>query len=108
MPKRYEIYVDEAWTHSEPKQRYWCFYGGIFGEQSSLSRLDTRLRSVLKKERVNGEIKWQQLNARNALSYRNFVDCLLDAIRVGEVKFRQMLCDRASVRVQPQDESSAK
>ncbi len=100
MPQRYEIYVDEAWTHGgEPKHRYWCFYGGIFGTESDLSRLDTRLRACLHTNLINGEVKWQRLQQGNLKAYTAFVDCLLDAVESGEVKFRQMLCSRANVRV---------
>ncbi|CAA7613454.1 hypothetical protein MCP1_120001 [Candidatus Terasakiella magnetica] len=39
MPKTYEIYADEAWTHCNPPlNRYWCFFGGIMGRSEDLEQ----------------------------------------------------------------------
>ncbi len=104
MP-RYEIYADEAWTHqSLPLRRYWCFYGGVFGAEADLSRLDTALRACAARARVHGEIKWKNLRPNNVAGYRAFVDCLLAAVDGGALRWRQMFCDRANVRVAPAGE----
>lgn len=96
----YEIFVDEAWTHGGDVRRYWCFYGGIFGTSQDLDRLDQKLRATLKKYGVKKEeVKWSSLSAHNVKLYREFADCLLDAVERGEVRFRQMFYDRAFVRL---------
>jgi hypothetical protein len=98
----HEIYADEAWTHgSLPLRRYWCFYGGIFGLEPDIFRLSQRLRAVQARRRTTGEIKWSSLTPANLGSYKEFVDCLLDDVDRGTIKYRQMFCDRALVRVAP-------
>lgn len=100
MSSRFEIYADEAWTHGNPPlRRYWCFYGGVFGPEAALDRLDTRLRRVKGAHKVSGEIKWNKLTPHLLPCYIDFVDCLLDSVEAGDAKWRQMFCDRAHVRV---------
>jgi hypothetical protein len=102
---RYEIYADEAWTHGgQPPNRYWCIYGGIFGKEADMSRLDTALRSAAAS--IRGEVKWSNLTPSNRLAYERFVGCMFDAADRGEIKFRQMFCDRAHVRVAPYGEAN--
>jgi hypothetical protein len=108
MASRFEIYADEAWTHnSSPLRRYWCFYGGAFGSESDLGRLDTNLRKVKNGNGHTAEIKWSRLTPGNLKCYTEYVDCLLDAVDAGEVKFRQMFHDRAFVRVPEPGEAPA-
>ncbi|MGK3966700.1 DUF3800 domain-containing protein [Sorangium sp. So ce118] len=103
-----EIYADEAWTHgSEPLRRYWCFYGGVFGSESNIGRLDTRLRAVKRDHAYAAEIKWSKLTPGNLRCYTDYVDCALDAIDAGEVKFRQMFHDRSYVREPEPGESAS-
>lgn len=64
-----------------------------------MSRLETRLRASHSASRLKGEVKWQSLTAVNYDGYKAFVDCLLDSIEFGHIKFRQMLCNRTYVRV---------
>lgn len=97
---RYEIYADEAWTHGNlPLKRYWCFYGGVFGPAPELDKLDTRLRAVKARHCITGEIKWNKITSSLLPCYMDFVDCLLDSVEAGDIRFRQMFCDRAFVRV---------
>lgn len=104
MP-RYEIYADEAWTHqSLPLRRYWCFYGGIFGAEAELGRLDTALRACAAAQGLGGEVKWSNLRPHNVAKYRAFVDCLLTRVDAGTVRWRQMFCDRSFARVPPAGE----
>ena len=98
MPTVYEIYADEAWTHGgEPPNRYWCFYGGILGEQSASDRLDTEIRDILRNRNVRGEVKWSKLSAQNIDCYKELIDCLFRHIRSGNIKYRQMFLDRSYV-----------
>ncbi len=100
MATTYEIYADEAWTHGgEPPNRYWRIYGGIFGVQSNLDRLDTRLRSVIAAYGVRGEVKWGKLNAINYDCYVHLANLIFDEIEEGNVKYRQMFLDRSYVWV---------
>jgi hypothetical protein len=101
----HEIFADEAWTHcSAPLRRYWCFYGGIFGPESDLYRLDRKLRAVQAGRKTIGEIKWSSLTPANLNVYTAFADCLFDEIASGSIKYRQMFCDRSLVRVAPYGE----
>lgn len=98
--ERYELYADEAWTHGgEPRGRYHCFYGGIFGRSASLDRLDTDLRTIMSKHGATGEVKWSNLSEWTYELYHELVECLCRHLNRGDVKFRQMHCDRAIVRV---------
>ena len=100
------IYADEAWTHqSKPLRRYWCFYGGMFGTEGDLGRLDVALRRCLADRGVNGEVKWARVAPHNVAKYRAFTDCLFDDIERGRVRWRQMFCDRAYVRVPSPNEA---
>lgn len=105
---RYEIYADEAWTHGgNPPNRYFCFYGGIFGLTSDLDRLDTDLRKILAAHRATGEVKWSNLSSKSEPLFRELVDCLCLHLDRGAVKYRQMFCDRACVRECPPGEAPA-
>lgn len=96
---RYEIFADEAWTHGGiPLNRYFCFYGGIFGLASDLDRLDQELRRILKAHGARGEVKWSHLTTRTERLFREMVECLGRHIASNKVRYRQMFCDRACVR----------
>ncbi len=98
--ERYELYADEAWTHGgEPRGRYHCFYGGIFGRSAAVDRLDTELRAIMSKHGSTGEVKWSNLTERTYELYRELVECLCRHLNSGQVKFRQMHCDRSICRV---------
>jgi hypothetical protein len=64
-----------------------------------MDRLDTALRRILAKHGATGEVKWSSLTERTESLYRELVDCLCDHIENGGVRFRQMHCDRAHVRI---------
>jgi len=101
---RYEIHADEAWTHGGDINggdigRYWCFYGGLFGTSTDLDRLSTSLLRVKAAFGAKGEVKWGKLNATNEPLYLALVECLFAEIEKRTVRFRQMFCDRALVRV---------
>jgi len=98
LKTQYEIFADEAWTHSnEPLNRYWCFHGGIFGTQNNLDRFETELKKVLDHHGHLGEVKWSKLNALNLSIYTALVDCLFKHIKNGDVKYRQSFLDRSFV-----------
>lgn len=102
---RYEIYVDQAWTHgATPPNRYFCFFGGIFGETAALDRLDTELRAILAAHGAKGEVKWGHLSTKSDALYGEFVECVCKHIDAGLVRYRQMFCDRAFVREAPPGE----
>ncbi|HZF49212.1 MAG TPA: hypothetical protein VE093_11220 [Polyangiaceae bacterium] len=108
MASRFEIYADEAWTHGgEPLRRYWCFYGGVFGTESAIGRLDQQLRAVKAAHKHAGEIKWNKLTPQKLPCYIAYVECLLSAIEAGHVRFRQMFHDRSHVRIPVPGEAAA-
>jgi hypothetical protein len=96
---RYEIYADEAWTHSSlPLLRYHCFFGGIFGSQSLLGRLETDLIEIKKvKMLATTEIKWSSLKPAKLETYKQLVDCFFDHLDKKELTYRQMFRDRSFV-----------
>ncbi len=57
------------------------------------------LRRCLADRSINGEVKWGRVAPHNVAKYRAFADCLFDDIERGRVRWRQMFCDRAYVRV---------
>jgi len=98
MSAKYEIYADEGWTHGgQPPNRYWCFFGGIFGEESDLERLNTELQKIKAAHEVKSEIKWTKVGANNITCCQAMVDCLFWHIRASKVKYRQFFVDRALV-----------
>ena len=100
MTNIYEIYADEAWTHGgEPPNRYWCFFGGIFGSESSLERLNTELKKIKAANNIKGEVKWTNVAERNLSCYKEMVDCLCSHIRTSDIRYRQQFSDRALVRI---------
>jgi hypothetical protein len=97
---RYEISADEAWTHASlPLNRYWCFYGGIFGPESDCDRLETALRSVTASRGHQGEIKWSSVNERSIETYKLLVDTFFYHVSHSGLKYRQAFLDRAYVNV---------
>jgi hypothetical protein len=98
MPKTFEIYADEAWTHSTPPpNRYWCFFGGIMGRSTDLDRLDTALRAVMTNHGIKGEAKWNKLSATNLSCYKDLVGVLVSHLKQNNIKYRQMFVDRSYV-----------
>lgn len=94
---KFVIYADEAWTHSsQPLNRYHNFFGGIFGEEKYIDRLNSDLQKIRRKHKcTNLEIKWSNLDERNADMYREMVCCLAGHIRSGRIRYRQMFKDRS-------------
>lgn len=98
MPKIYELYADEAWTHSSPPlRRYWCFYGGVFGPEETLDRLDTALLHVIRRFGLRGEVKWSRLNEQNIDCYIALIDTFFEVLRNEDIHYRQMFLDRSNV-----------
>jgi len=101
----YEIYADEAWTHSSlPLNRYWCFFGGIFGQQCDLDRLDTSIRKIRQKYNLKSEIKWKSISAQNINCYKELVSCLFSYIESNQIKYRQFFTDLSYIWVPNDDD----
>ena len=97
---RYEIAADEAWTHTGlPLNRYWCFFGGIFGPEADCGRLETALRDVLSRHKVKGEVKWSAVTGHNLAAYKELVDVFCDQIAKHNLTYRQLFLDRSYVHV---------
>src|SRR5208337_5428505 len=93
---RYEISADEAWTHTSlPLNRYWCFFGGIFGPEADCDRLETALRAIVAADRLRGEVKWSSVTGRNLASYKRLVDQFFDHLGNYHLTYRQIFLDRA-------------
>ncbi|HRI50280.1 MAG TPA: hypothetical protein PLW65_08860 [Pseudomonadota bacterium] len=102
----YELYADEAWTHiNPPLNRYWCFFGGVFGETAPLDRLNKELKAIKKSHGMTCEIKWTNLKATNSSCCKEMIDCLFNNIRISNIKYRQMFLDRSLIRIPNPGES---
>jgi len=98
LPSVYDLYADEGWTHSSPPlRRYWCFYGGVFGPEAALDRLDTALLAVIRRFGLRGEVKWSNLSEQNVECYISLVDTFFDVLRKEDIRYRQMFLDRSFV-----------
>lgn len=95
----FHIYADEAWTHSGPPMgRYWCFFGGIFGSEEDLNKLNQQYCLVRKKYNFYKEIKWSSLNEKNEHIYMEFIEkFLIFLIQDNSVIYRQFFTDRAFI-----------
>jgi hypothetical protein len=104
---RYEISADEAWTHTSlPLNRYWCFFGGVFGPESDCDRLESALRTVISDRNLQGEVKWSSVTDRNLESYKNLVDAFFDHLKNRNLVYRQIFLDRSYVHVAtPEDQA---
>ena len=97
---QYQIFADEAWTQGgHPLHRYWCFLGGVFGETQRLDRFDSALRSITALHGIKGEVKWGKLRANNIACFKDLVDCLIQNLDAGNLKYRQTFLDRRYVWV---------
>lgn len=93
---KYQLFADEAWTHnSEPLGRYHYFFGGIFGLENDLDRLDVALRKIIQKYGVKTEIKWSKVSPNYMDCYKEMIDCVVGFILNHNVKYRQMFKDRS-------------
>lgn len=93
---KYQLFADEAWTHNSPPLcRYHYFFGGIFGTESAMDRLDYELKLIVKKHNVKSEIKWNKVSPNHKDCYKELVDCLVDNILSDKIKYRQMFKDRS-------------
>lgn len=96
MATKYQIFADEAWTHQHPLNRYHTFFGGIFGKESDIDRLSTKLSNIRAISSFkNQEVKWSTLSPKNYDFYVSLVDCFFKNIEEGAIKYRQMFLDRA-------------
>ncbi len=106
MPKTYEIYADEAWTHGAvPRNRYWCFLGGIFGPESQISKLETDLKEIKKAAGHKLEIKWANVSTFSTPFYTALLDKFFEHISASDIKYRQLFLDRKYIRIQPPGEA---
>lgn len=97
---RYEITADEARTHeSPPLNRYWCFFGGVFGLESDCDRLEHDLRAVVTAAGLGGEIKWSSVTGNNLIAYKTLVDMFFHHLEHYDLSYRQMFLDRSFVHV---------
>lgn len=97
-PEIYEIFADEAWTHSAPPlRRYWCFLGGVFGSMADLDRLDKGLKQVKSRFGYRAEAKWAKITLDNLSCYKALVDCFFDHLENHELRYRQLFLDRSYV-----------
>ena len=71
---KWEVYADESWTHSEPKNRYWTFFGGILGSEPELSKLDTILYKVKIEYDISQEVKWSNISKNNLVYYLKLIE----------------------------------
>ncbi len=100
MSRIYEICADEAWTHSSnPQNRYWCFFGGVFGLESDLGKIETRLRDKLAQTSYRREVKWANVSAADLPTYINLVDEFFQCLEDYPVVYRQIFLDRSFVYV---------
>ena len=93
MPK-YELCADEAWTHNDPANRYWCFFGGLLGLESDIDRLETALKQIVSNFGYRREVKWQGISRQCEVVYKELVDELLLHIETYDIKYRQSFLDR--------------
>jgi hypothetical protein len=97
---RYEISADEAWTHcSPPLNRYWCFFGGVFGPEAACDRLETALRIAATAEHLDGEVKWSSVTGHNLAAYKRLVDVFFEHVTNDQLTYRQIFLDRSFVHV---------
>lgn len=100
MPRTYEIYADESWTHgSVPRNRYWCFLGGIFGTESQLSKLEAALKEVKASCGYKLEVKWANISEKDTPVYHHLLDTFFQHISENDIKYRQLFLDRKYVRI---------
>lgn len=99
---KFQIIADEAWTHDggEPN-RYWNFFGGLFGTEEELGRLETELKAIKIKRPDVHEVKWGRLKPPTLGLYKELVDCCATHIERHSVRYRQMFADRAYVPTYP-------
>ncbi|MBM7342706.1 DUF3800 domain-containing protein [Pantoea coffeiphila] len=92
---KYQIFADEAWTHgTPPPNRYHCFFGGIFGLESDVDRLQTELTKIKMRNGITQEVKWSNVSPENVTYYHELIDCIKNHILNNNIKYRQMFRDR--------------
>src|SRR5689334_3929567 len=100
MPTTYEICGDEAWVHCNPPlNRYWCFFGGLFGEISAMDALETDLRKCARAHSFLSEFKWTAIASSSLVAFKALVDVVFEHLRTKEIRYRQVFLDRALVHV---------
>lgn len=98
MPRIYELCADEAWTHgSKPPNRYWCFFGGVFGLEADLGRLETALLRVRGGVNRAMEVKWSNVSRQSLPLYCELVDEFFRVLKELPIHYRQIFLDRAYV-----------
>lgn len=98
MPRIYELCADEAWTHgSTPPNRYWCFFGGVFGLEADLGRLESALLRVRGTVKRPMEVKWSNVSKQSLPLYCELVDEFFRMLKELPIHYRQIFLDRANV-----------
>jgi hypothetical protein len=106
MSRNYEICADEAWTHGgTPLNRYWCFFGGIFGLESDLSKLEAALERIVQKHHHKIEVKWGNISKQSEPVYIELIDEFFSHLATKDIKCRQLFLDRMHVYVPARNET---
>lgn len=99
---RYELFADEAWTHTTPPlNRYWCFFGGFLASEAVASSLSAAIRTLKTDAGVAKEVGWKNLATHNLDLYKSIVDTVCHTLDAGEIVFRQQFLDRRFVYEPP-------
>ena len=100
MPAQYEICADESWTHeSKPLNRYWCFYGGLFGEQSAVDSLESGLQKVKAASAFQREVKWSNVKPLDLPLFKQLIDEFFRHLIEFGLTYRQVFLDRSFIHV---------
>src|SRR5690349_16271891 len=90
MPRNYELCADEAWTHGGVTlNRYWCFYGGIFGLAADLMNLEADLKQVLNRHNYRREVKWGEASPGTLPVYKELADVFFSHLTNRDLRYRQ-------------------
>jgi Protein of unknown function (DUF3800) len=100
MSRIYELCADEAWTHGgNPPNRYWCFFGGIFGLESDLSALESALKAIIISAGHKIEVKWSNVSQAGIPVYKKLLDEFFRHLQTKDIAYRQLFLDRMFVYV---------
>ncbi len=106
MARIYELCADEAWTHGgTPLNRYWCFFGGIFGLESDLSKLELALARIVQTHGHKIEIKWANVSRQSQSLYIELLNEFFSQLTSKDIKYRQRFLDRMHVYVPARNET---
>ncbi len=111
MAQIFEVYADEAWTHSAAasceENRYWRFFGGVFGSHGAMDHLEKKLRQVSQTHGLKKEVGWKNIFSGNIDCYKLLVECFFDHLHSTDIKYRQIFLDRKYIHVPYDGASSA-